>query len=180
MSWQELVVDSNYEINDETHEIRRKDTKHIVKEHLNTGYLRLAIGPKHYYKHVLIAKQFIPNPENLEYVDHIDLNKTNNSLINLRWCNRLHNNSNKQHQIFVDSLPKGYIKVEYYNNHEYTDLYFANDEFYRWNGMKFKVMPKRHIDGNRYQINVANKLGKNTSIYLKKFKEQYKNELIIS
>ena len=36
--------------------------------------------------HVLLAIAFIPNPDNKPEVDHIDCNKSNNSLDNLRWA----------------------------------------------------------------------------------------------
>ena len=35
--------------------------------------------------HTLVAKTFIPNPNNLPTVNHIDGNKLNNSISNLEW-----------------------------------------------------------------------------------------------
>ena len=41
--------------------------------------------------HRLVAQAFIPNPENLDVVDHIDCNKQNNDVSNLRWCTSAQN-----------------------------------------------------------------------------------------
>ena len=41
--------------------------------------------------HRLVAKAFIDNPENLPVVDHIDEDKVNNCVDNLRWCTQEQN-----------------------------------------------------------------------------------------
>lgn len=51
----------------------------------NCGYLRVKIYNQKYFVHRLIAKTFIPNPENYPVVMHLDNDKTNNKLSNLRW-----------------------------------------------------------------------------------------------
>lgn len=46
------------------------------------------------YVHRLIAEAFIPNPECLPEIDHIDRNGLNNNINNLRWCNHKDNQNN--------------------------------------------------------------------------------------
>lgn len=46
-----------------------------------------------YYTHRLIAETFIPNPNNYKEIDHIDRNKKNNSVTNLKWTTRFENMS---------------------------------------------------------------------------------------
>lgn len=46
---------------------------------------------KHFYIHRLVAEAFIPNPDSLPYVNHIDFDKTNNNVSNLEWCSASYN-----------------------------------------------------------------------------------------
>jgi len=70
---------------------KKNGSIHLIGSQHASGYINVnltdADGNKTYkLVHRLVAQQFIPNPESLHQVDHIDEDKTNNSVDNLRWC----------------------------------------------------------------------------------------------
>ena len=95
-NWETLKVDDLYEINVEyPHQIRRKSNKRILKESCDgKGYLCVSLNRKSYRKHRIIAIQWIENPLNLPIVDHINHNRVDNRIENLRWVSVLQNNNN--------------------------------------------------------------------------------------
>tara|TARA_R110000868_G_scaffold62265_2_gene188357 strand:+ start:1948 stop:2838 length:891 start_codon:yes stop_codon:yes gene_type:complete len=74
--------------------------KKIMTPTLDDGYHKINLQ-KHTKSHKcsihrLLALQYIPNLENKEEVDHIDKNRLNNSLDNLRWVSRIENMNNRK------------------------------------------------------------------------------------
>lgn len=68
----------------------------ILKPNLKKeGYLDVHLrdrGRDHFFKiHRLVAIAFIPNPDNLPQINHIDENKLNNRVENLEWCTAHYN-----------------------------------------------------------------------------------------
>ena len=85
--WIECIVDSDYEIcNQYPYPIRKKKGQCIISENKRfDGSIQCFMNRKQYYKHKIIALQFIPNPNNYRYVIHIDYNKSDNHIDNLQW-----------------------------------------------------------------------------------------------
>ena len=42
--------------------------------------------------HRLVAQTFIPNPDNLPEINHLDCDRANNNVDNLEWCTYSYNN----------------------------------------------------------------------------------------
>ena len=79
------------------------------------GYLNITLSKKGksttFKLHRLVATAFIPNPNNLPEVNHIDGNKSNNKVDNLEWVTR---SENQKH-----AFRTGLINQNGKNNHMY-------------------------------------------------------------
>lgn len=118
------VFDGMYEIN-EIGQLRK--IEYLVPQEQVKGYLKYNIkyNGENYscLAHRLVAKAFIPNPEGLPQVNHIDGNKKNNCVENLEWCggskNMRHFWKNRKGQTFTDS-EIAEIREEYFSNKNTT------------------------------------------------------------
>ena len=84
-----------YEINKNGDVRNAKTKKLIVGDINNCGYYRVALynqgQGKKYFRHRLVAEHFLDKPEGKDFVNHIDGDKSNNSLENLEWVSQSEN-----------------------------------------------------------------------------------------
>ena len=167
------------------YDIKRVSTGHVVKDWpQNTGYVGVHLNNKSFLKHILIARQFIPNddPKNKRLVDHKNKNRADYHISNLRWVSFNENNQNKTSHLgldyeFVDEIPGDAIKVDSYGKYKFEDYFFINNTFYFHTGVEYRVLRIniRKDDGSKF-VNAMSTNGKRIRIYYSKFKRLYNLE----
>ena len=113
--WLPIKNYDNYEVSI-CGQVRNMITKQILKPQFRKcGYYYVNLYKnnkmKHHYIHRLVSIHFIPNINNDKCFDHINNNKLDNTVSNLRWCTFQQNQFNRQMNI----NNKSGIKGIYYN-----------------------------------------------------------------
>ena len=150
MTYVELLNHPDYEIMSEyPFTIRRKSDHFELAELVcDNGYITIHLNRKPYYKHRLIALQFIPNddPEHMTQVDHINKHRDDNHIENLRWVTPSQNSENKSSNNgvvyeYADDLPLDVEPIILYKGFEF-DGYFIDSNGDVWfdNGEQFRKL----------------------------------------
>lgn len=87
----------------------------------NNGYIRY----RNYAVHRAVAECFIPNPDNKPTVDHIDRNRQNNCVSNLRWATHSEQRANSSQVIGHD---KNETARKYRKERWRTHVRYTNEE----------------------------------------------------
>ena len=190
MTFEVLRENEDYEISTEyPHVIRKRANGRIVCEFIeNNGYIRLNLSERingitvqrKYLKHKLVAKQFIENPNDYDYVDHINRNKLDNSIENLRWCSSSDNSKNKSSHKgveyeFFNNIDDEAVVVTDYGRHRFENYYYCpnEDSFYFYNGVKYRRLHINEMKNGSLFVCMLSTENKCVQVYLSKFKKLY-------
>ena len=190
MTFEVLRENADYEIStDYPYVIRKRANEQIVSEFINsTGYIQLNLSEQvngrtvrhKYLKHRLIAKQFIENPDDLDYVDHINRNRLDNRIENLRWCSSSENSKNKSSTCgveyeFFDDIDDEAVVVTDYGTHRFENYYYnpEEDSFYFYNGVKYRRLHINEMKNGYLFVYMMNTENKRVKVMISKFKKIY-------
>ena len=97
--------------------------------------------------HRLIGLNFIENPNNLACIDHIDRNRLNNSIENLRWASYRDNNINR---ISVINKKGTICEIKKVNGEIGYQARYVKD------GKRISKTFKNKIDAEKYLLDIKN------------------------
>ena len=170
--WEILEVDNDYSIcQTYPYQIKKRSNNYIIKEwETNRGYIQIKLNGEYYYKHIVIARQWLPNddPEHKIEVDHKNRNRSDYHLSNLIWKTRRMNDLNKtgwrnyKHE-YVDELPIDVVPIILYKNWEFEG-YFIDQAGFVWfdNGEQYRKI--RVNKENKVQLWDINQVRRNLGI----------------
>lgn len=155
------------------------------------GYIQVGFrkdGKMQNFKvHRLVLQYFgEPQPEGKGDIDHIDHDRSNNHIENLRWVSKSENHKNRGSYRGVESeyfeeIPaavEDMFEVNHYGNHEFEDLHYADGYFYFDTGVNFRRLDIKFKRNGAAYVNVRDTKGKQTHIHYTKFKKLLEEGLI--
>ena len=146
----EIVDYPNYLIYEDGRVYNQKFKRYVKPRNNKYGYYQCKLckngKPKSVMIHRLVAIHYIPNPDNKPCIDHIDGNKINNNINNLRWVSHIEN-GNAFRSIPTNNT-SGIKNISYHKPHnswQYRKNYFGNT-FTKTNKNKNLVLWVKFVD----------------------------------
>lgn len=157
-NWEDKYEVSNYG------NVRNKmNGKFVIGDVNNFGYYRVKLYSKgrseRFFRHRLVATHFIPNPNGCKFVNHIDGDKSNNSVFNLEWVTQSENEKHafqlglkrKTNKCFVVEFDNGIVK-QYENQYLFAEeLNISQSMVSTWLSGK-RPISKKHKIKNIYFV----------------------------
>lgn len=116
--WTPIIInekETNYSVSTYG-EVRNNKFNRLLRPCANkSGYMTVGLtlekgkGSKTYYVHRLVAEAFIDNPNNLEQVDHINSDKSDNDVSNLQWVTHQENVEKAKSEVYTFCNPEGEV-----------------------------------------------------------------------
>ena len=152
--WREIEGYDNYSISN-LGNVKNFATKNILKQQKdkdNYCYISFRTpnsGRKLVRKqvHRLVGLAFIPNPDNLPQIHHIDRNPSNNNVNNLMWVSNIENTQSKNRTCNIGFI-SSYIK----NDIEYYVAGFRNYGILHQKYSKDREICEEWLKNRRYEI----------------------------
>jgi hypothetical protein len=149
--WSNLKEFPSYEINSISSEIRFIETKEVIDSfRRRDNYLLVKFKEcnKPQYIHKLMAVQFLTPDGDKKVIDHIDRNRTNNSLSNLRYTTTSMNCLNRSSHRnvvyeYIDTLPEGATLLKPWDGIDLKyDYYKSGNDVYLYNSIAYRKLIK--------------------------------------
>lgn len=152
--WKQIRTLPEYEISNKGR-VRKRSTGQIMVLSYNGGYARITIS-KHIHR--LVAEAFIEKPdETRTWVDHIDGNRSNNDVSNLRWVTPSENTTaygyksrikNKKRQVLA--IHSDGRTILFNSRQECAEYFGCSDSEVVYNKVYQKHSPKRRLNPNAH------------------------------
>ena len=92
-----IPIDHQYSVSDDGLVMNHRTGKILRPEDDRRGYERVSLWGRHQKVHRLVAKRFLPAPTcEAVVVDHMDTDRKNNNVSNLRWVSYSENSRNRK------------------------------------------------------------------------------------
>jgi hypothetical protein len=154
--WMKIDGYENYEVSSFGN-VKNLKTGRILKPYNRGGYYCVGLCKNSklltFNIHRLVAKTFIPNPENKQQVNHKDKNSLNNNLENLEWCSNKENSIHRSNGIKQTTNQNLEIYRINLNTNEILEKYNSIEDAAKW-VMKEKLSKNFHSARSSISCNI--------------------------